>query len=54
VADLSPADVQLQAKALADFVRRGGSVSRWLDSKDFAPADRDAVLLAWADLEDWP
>lgn len=49
--ELSPETVQHQARALADFIRRGGSASRWLDSKAFLPGDRAAILLVWADLE---
>ncbi len=49
--ELSPEAVRHEARALADYVRRGGSASRWLDSKGFAEADRAAILTAWADVE---
>jgi hypothetical protein len=51
-AELTDEDVQLQAHALAGYVQRGGSASRWLDSKGFAQADRSAILIAYADVED--
>jgi hypothetical protein len=41
-----------QARALADFVARGGAASRWLDSKGFTSEDRVRVLVALLDLED--
>lgn len=50
--ELSDEAVLQQAEALVAFVRRGGSASRWLDSKDFLPRDRAAILLGWGDLED--
>ena len=51
--ELTKAQVHEQAMKLADFVRRGGSASRWLDSKQFLPADRAAILLvlAWTEKE---
>ena len=52
--EMSDEAVLHQAEALADYVNRGGSASRWLDSKDFTPADRAAVLVALHDLEDEP
>jgi len=50
--ELSDETVRLQAEALRAYVARGGSASRWLDSRDILPGDRAAVLLAWADLEE--
>jgi hypothetical protein len=49
--ELDDRAVHDQAEALAAFVRRGGSISRWLDSKGFLPDDRGRVLLAYADQE---
>lgn len=49
--ELSDEAVLHQAEALVVFMRRGGFASRWLDSKDFLPADRAAILLAWGDLQ---
>jgi hypothetical protein len=43
--------VRDQAEQLAAYVGRGGSAQRWLASKDFAPADRAAVVIAWQDFE---
>lgn len=50
--ELSDASAYDQALQLAEYSRRGGSVSRWLDSKGFLPGDRAAILRAWADLEE--
>jgi hypothetical protein len=50
VDELTGAQVQEQAEALAAYAAKGGAVSRWLDSKDFAEGDRRRVLLAWAAL----
>jgi hypothetical protein len=50
--ELNDAAVREQAACLAEYVRRGGSASRWLDSKDFSPADRVAVLVALGDAEE--
>ncbi len=50
--ELSDEQIREQAARLADFVCRGGSASRWLDSKGFLPGDRAAILVAWADIED--
>lgn len=37
---------------MAEYVACGGAASRWLDSKDFLPADRAAILLAYSDLDE--
>jgi hypothetical protein len=50
--ELSDAAAHYQAEQLAEFSRRGGSVSAWLTSKDFLPGDRAAILRAWAALEE--
>jgi hypothetical protein len=44
--------VQHQAEALAAYLSRGGAATRWLDSKDLAPADRGRILVALTDLLD--
>lgn len=46
--ELSDEAVTYQAEALASYARRGGGVSRWLDSRDLLPGDREAILSAWA------
>jgi hypothetical protein len=50
--ELSDAGIEHQVAAFADHVRRGGSASRWLESKDFSEADRAAILAAYHDLEE--
>lgn len=50
--ELSDVDVRLQAEALANYVVRGGSASRWLEVKEFLPDDRTAILTAYGDLMD--
>jgi hypothetical protein len=52
--ELSDAAVLVQAQALASYLEKPGNrgAKFWLDSKDFAPADRAAVLVALRDLED--
>jgi hypothetical protein len=49
--ELSDAQILEQARACSDYVARGGSASRWIDSKDFRPADRRRVLVALSELE---
>jgi hypothetical protein len=49
--ELTDAQVLDQALACADYVRRGGAASLWLDSKGFALGDRAAIVLALGDLE---
>jgi hypothetical protein len=49
--ELSDAQVREQAEQLEAYVGRGGGASRWLDGKDFYPADRAAVLVAWTELK---
>ncbi len=49
--ELSDGAIAHQAEQLHDYMSRGGSASRWLASKDLAPADRAAVLVALGDLE---
>lgn len=43
-----------QAAALRDHVERGGDAHRWLDSKDFAPEDRAAIVLGGLSEADAP
>jgi hypothetical protein len=50
--ELSDEAVQHQAEQLLEYAARGGAVSLWLDSKDFAAGDRAAVLWAWALLDE--
>lgn len=47
--ELSEQQVREQVEALEDYASRGGAVSRWLDSKDFAPEDRRRILAAYYD-----
>jgi hypothetical protein len=51
--ELSDEAVQHEAEALRDYLRKPGNAgaSRWLDSKDFSPADRVAILTALHDME---
>jgi len=44
---VEPDDIERQAEALREYVRRGGLAERWLRSKDFAPEDRRAILAAY-------
>jgi hypothetical protein len=50
--ELTDEQVQQQVLALATYAAKGGAVSRWLDSKQFADGDRRRVLLAWSRLLD--
>lgn len=50
--ELSDEAVFHQARQLRAYSAKGGAVSRWLDSKDFAPADRDAILKAFYRLDE--
>jgi hypothetical protein len=50
--ELSDAAVQHQARQLLDYSKRGGGVSRWLDSKDLLPGDRDAIFRAWRAMDE--
>lgn len=42
--ELSDESVAHQVEQLLEYVRRGGVISRWLDSKAFMAADRAAIL----------
>lgn len=41
--ELSDESVACQVDQLQDYLRRGGTVTRWLASKDFDPADCYAI-----------
>ncbi len=51
--EFSDAAIADQAEQLRDYLSKPDSrgASFWLDSKDLAPADRAAVLVALGDLE---
>lgn len=42
--ELSDEAIYQQAEQLKAYSAKGGAVSRWLDTKDFGQADRDAIL----------
>jgi hypothetical protein len=42
--ELSDVSVIEQARQLKAYSAKGGAVSAWLDSKEFLPADRAAIL----------
>jgi hypothetical protein len=50
--ELSDEAVYQQALQLRAYSRKGGAVSHWLDSKEDAPADRDAVLAQFFRLDE--
>jgi hypothetical protein len=43
-----------EGRALSEYLAKPGNrgAKFWLDSKDFAPADRAAILVALRDLDD--
>ena len=42
--ELLEAEVKRQAAACLEYVRRGGDLTLWLDSKAFDPEDRAAIV----------
>jgi putative metallopeptidase len=50
--ELTDTQVIEQAQAAQAHVKRGGSLSRWLDSKGFTGADRTAIVVAVSELDD--
>jgi hypothetical protein len=51
--ELSAEQIDHQARACADYVRRGGArgASGWLASKDFDESDRAAIILRLSELD---
>jgi hypothetical protein len=50
--ELSDQAIADQAAQLKAYSAKGGAVSRWLDGKDFAPADRAAILAQFFRLDE--
>lgn len=52
--ELSRDDIERQAEALAAYLNKSGNrgAAEWFFSKDIAPADRAAILVALADPEE--